>query len=44
MKIRLFKESAAGIMTGVFTLTILSGIYPAWRAGMVPPIESLKTI
>lgn len=44
MKIRLYKESAAGIMAGVFTLTILSGIYPAWRAGMVPPIESLKTI
>jgi ABC-type lipoprotein release transport system permease subunit len=44
MKIRLFKESSAGIMIGVFTLTILSGIYPAWRAGIIPPIESLKTI
>jgi ABC-type lipoprotein release transport system permease subunit len=44
LKIRLFKESAAAIIAGVFMLTILSGIYPAWRAGMVPPIESLKTI
>jgi ABC-type lipoprotein release transport system permease subunit len=44
VKIMLFKESAAAIMTGVFTLTILSGIYPAWRAGRVPPVESLKAI
>ena len=44
VKIRLFKESSAAIMIGVFTLTILSGIYPAWRAGRVPPVESLKAI
>jgi ABC-type lipoprotein release transport system permease subunit len=44
VKIRLFKESSAAIMTGVFMLTILSGIYPAWRAGRVPPVESLKAI
>ena len=44
MKIRLFKESAIGILAGLFTLTILSGIYPAWHAGRVPPVESLKEI
>ena len=44
MKIRLFRESAIWILTGLFTLTILSGIYPAWRAGRVPPVESLKEI
>jgi putative ABC transport system permease protein len=44
MKIRLFRESAIGILTGLFTLTILSGIYPAWHAGRVPPVESLKEI
>jgi len=44
VKIRLFKESAAWILTSVFTLTILSGIYPAWRAGRVPPVESLKEL
>src|SRR4030042_528663 len=42
MKIRLFRESAIWILTGLFTLTILSGIYPAWRAGRVPPVESLQ--
>jgi ABC-type lipoprotein release transport system permease subunit len=44
MKIRLFRESAIGILTGLFTLTILSGIYPAWHAGRVPPVESLKEL
>jgi len=44
VKIRLFRESAAWILTGLFTLTILSGIYPAWRAGHVPPVESLKEL
>jgi len=44
MKIRLFRESAAWILTALFTLTILSGLYPAWRAGRVPPVESLKEL
>ena len=41
-KIRLFKESIIAILIGVFSLTLLSGIYPAWRAGRIPPVESLK--
>lgn len=44
MKILLYKESAVAIILGVFALTLVSGLYPAWRAGKVPPIESLKTI
>lgn len=44
MKVRLFKESVIAILVGVFGLTMLSGIYPAWRAGRTPPVESLKTI
>ena len=44
VKIRLYKESVVAILTGVFALTLLSGIYPAWRAGRIPPVESLKTI
>ncbi len=42
-KIKLYKESVAGILIGVFTLTILSGLYPAWRVARLPPVESLKT-
>lgn len=44
MKFRLYKESAMAILSGVFILTILSGLYPAWRAGKTPPVESIKTI
>jgi len=44
VKIRLFKESAAVILSGVFILTLLSGIYPAWRAGRIPPVESIKAL
>ena len=43
-KIRLFKESIIAILVGLFGLALLSGAYPAWRAGRVPPVESLKTI
>ncbi len=44
MKFRLYKESSIAILSGVFGLSILSGLYPAWKAGRVPPVESLKTI
>lgn len=43
-KIRLYIESALVIIVTVFVLTIVSGIYPAWRAGRVPPVESLKIL
>lgn len=44
IRILLHKESIAAILIGVFALTLVSGLYPAWRAGRVPPVESLKTI
>ncbi len=44
IKIRLYKESIMGILSGVFSLTLLSGVYPAWRAGRIPPVESLKAM
>jgi len=44
IKIRLFKESVAAILLAVFTLTMVSGLYPAWRAGRVVPVESIKAI
>lgn len=43
-KLRLFGESIIAILVGLFGLALISGAYPAWRAGRVPPIESLKTI
>lgn len=44
VRVRLFKESVIAILAGVFSLTMLSGLYPAWRAGRIPPVESLRTI
>ena len=43
-KIRLFKESIIGILIALFSLALLSGAYPAWRAGRIPPVESLKAL
>ena len=43
-KARLFKESIIAILATLFMLALLAGLYPAWRAGRVPPVESLKTI
>jgi len=44
MKIRLYWESSIAIIAGVFTLTMLAGLYPAYRAGRIAPVESIKTI
>jgi ABC-type lipoprotein release transport system permease subunit len=43
-KIRLFKESIVGILMGLFSLALIAGAYPAWRAGRIPPVESLKAL
>ncbi len=44
LRIRLYRESALAILMGVFALTMLSGLYPAWRAARVPPVQSLKAL
>ena len=44
MKIRLFPESVIAIFVVVFLLTILAGLYPAYKAGRVPPVESIRVI
>ena len=44
IRIRLHATSVSAILTVVFGLSLLSGIYPAWRAGRLPPIESLRTM
>ncbi len=43
-KIRLFQESIIAILIGLFSLALLSGAYPAWRAGRIPPVESIKAL
>ncbi len=44
MRIRLYKESILTILSSLFALTLVAGLYPAYRAGRIPPVESLKTL
>jgi ABC-type lipoprotein release transport system permease subunit len=44
LKFRLFKESAIAIIVGVFSLTMLAGVFPAIKAGRVVPVDSIRTI
>jgi ABC-type lipoprotein release transport system permease subunit len=44
LKFRLFKESAVAIGVGVFGLTMLAGVFPALKAGLVPPVDSIRAL
>ncbi len=42
MKFRLYWESALCIAGAVFSLTMVAGIFPAFKAGRTTPVENLK--
>jgi ABC-type lipoprotein release transport system permease subunit len=42
LKFRLYRESALWIATAVFSLTMVAGIFPAFKAGRTTPVENLK--
>ncbi|MCX5875417.1 MAG: FtsX-like permease family protein [Deltaproteobacteria bacterium] len=42
MKFRLYRESAMCIAAAVFSLTMVAGIFPAFKAGRTTPVENLK--
>ena len=44
IKFRLYKESALAILIEVLSLSLLAGLYPAFKAGRIPPVESLKKL
>jgi ABC-type lipoprotein release transport system permease subunit len=37
-------EAAVGIVVVILLATLVSGLYPAWRAGRVVPVESIKLV
>lgn len=44
IRIRLYPETVGRILIVLFTLTLTAGLYPAYRAGRVPPVETLKAL
>ena len=43
-KLRLFKESAFFILAAVFLLTMAASVFPAFRAGKIMPVDTIKEI
>jgi ABC-type lipoprotein release transport system permease subunit len=44
IRIRLYRETVLMILIAVFSLTLTAGLYPAYRAGRIPPVETLKAL
>jgi ABC-type lipoprotein release transport system permease subunit len=42
LRIGLYPESAAAIAIAIVGATMLAGIYPAWKAGRVDPVEAIN--
>jgi len=44
MRARIFPESLATIVVATVGATLLSGLWPAWKAGRVEPVESIRLV
>ena len=44
MRVGIFWEHALAIGLAAVIATLVSGLYPAWRAGRVAPVESIKLV
>ena len=44
MKVAIFPENLFFIVLAVFAATMAAGLYPAWRAGRVSPVDSIKLV
>jgi ABC-type lipoprotein release transport system permease subunit len=44
MKIGLYNETGIAIAVIILLATLLAGLYPAWKAGRVEPVESIKLV
>lgn len=42
MKVIYYPADVAGIAAAIFGLTLLAGLYPAWKASRMPPVESIR--
>jgi ABC-type lipoprotein release transport system permease subunit len=44
MRVDIYPENAAMIAAAALIATLLSGLYPAWQAGRVDPVESIRLV
>ena len=44
LKIGIFPSNALIIAVAALLATLLAGLYPAWRAGKVTPVESIRLV
>ena len=42
LRIGIYPENALAIAIALFGATLVAGLYPAWRAGRVNPVESIN--
>jgi ABC-type lipoprotein release transport system permease subunit len=44
MHVSIFAENLVAIGIAVLLATLASGLYPAWQAGRVVPVESIRLV
>jgi ABC-type lipoprotein release transport system permease subunit len=44
LKVGIFPENAVLIGAAALLATLLAGIYPAWKAGRVAPVETIRLV
>lgn len=44
LPVGIFPENAVIIVCAIIAATVLSGLYPAWRAGRTVPVESIRLV
>lgn len=44
LRVGIFPENALAIALSIVLATLLAGVYPAWRAGRVNPVESINLV
>ncbi len=43
MRVIYYPADVAGIAAAIFGLALLAGLYPAWKASRLPPVESIRS-
>jgi ABC-type lipoprotein release transport system permease subunit len=44
MRVDIYPENALAIAAAALIATLLSGLYPAWQAGRIEPVESIRLV